>query len=114
MDNPLKKNVKTQHAASLSGKDVACNVSVPDGQHRKNVACYVSTVGKNIKLLRKRRSRTQDDIAIALNMKRSTLSGYENSVAEPGIEALLALEENFKGIVDARRTVDMGYLRESK
>ena len=37
--------------------------------------------GQNIKLLRKRRGRTQDDIAVALQMKRPTLSGYENGVA---------------------------------
>ena len=38
----------------------------------------------NIKFLRKRRGRTQDDVAVALNLKRSTLSGYENGVAQPG------------------------------
>ena len=42
----------------------------------------------NIKFLRKRRGRTQDDVAFALNLKRSTLSGYENGVAQPGIEIL--------------------------
>ncbi len=72
------------------------------------------TFGKNIKLLRKRRSRTQDDIAFALNMKRSTLSGYENGVAEPGIEALLALAKYFKISVDTLLTVDLGALRESE
>jgi len=111
MDNPVNKNVKTQHAASLSGKDVARNVSVLD---RKDVACYVSTIGQNIKLLRKRRSRTQDDIALALNMKRSTLSGYENGVAEPGIEALLALSKYFKISVDTLLTVDLSALRDSE
>ena len=39
----------------------------------------------NIKFLRKRRGRTQDDVAFALNLKRSTLSGYENGVAQPGM-----------------------------
>ena len=34
----------------------------------------------NIKFLRKRKSRTQDEVATALKLKRSTLSGYENSV----------------------------------
>ena len=48
---------------------------------------YFST---NIKLLRKRRGRTQDEMANFLEMKRSTLSGYENGVAQPGIEALIA------------------------
>src|SRR5665811_594905 len=87
MDNPVNKtrkdvacNVSVPVAENC--KDVACNVSVPVAQNRKDVACNVSAVmGQNIKLLRKRRGRTQDDIAFALNMKRSTLSGYENGVA---------------------------------
>ena len=70
--------------------------------------------GQNIKLLRKRRGRTQDDIAVALNMKRSTLSGYENGIAEPGIEALLALSKYFKISVDTLLSVDLGTLRESE
>ncbi len=80
----------------------------------KDTACSVSTLGQNIKLLRKRRGRTQDDIAHALEMKRSTLSGYENGVAEPGIEALLALAKYFKISVDTLITVDLGTLRESE
>ena len=43
----------------------------------------------NIKLLRKRRKRTQDEVAVQLKMKRSTLSGYENRVAQPGVEVLV-------------------------
>ena len=49
---------------------------------------YFST---NIKFLRKRKGRTQDDVAFALNMKRSTLSGYENEVSLPTIQALVCL-----------------------
>ena len=37
----------------------------------------------NIKLMRKRRGRTQDEVAFSLNMKRPTLSGYENGVVLP-------------------------------
>lgn len=68
----------------------------------------------NIKLLRKRRGRTQDDVAIALDMKRSTLSGYENEVAEPGIEALLAFSKYYKISVDTLLKVDLSALRESE
>ena len=39
----------------------------------------------NIKFLRKRRGLTQEDVARALNMKRSTLNNYENLVAQPGM-----------------------------
>jgi len=68
----------------------------------------------NIKLLRKRRGRTQDDMATTLEMKRSTLSGYENEVAQPGIEALLAISAYFDIAVDTLLKVDMSKLRESE
>ena len=54
----------------------------------------------NIKFLRKHRGRTQDDIAFALQMKRSTLSGYENGVSEPNLEALVAFSKYFGIAID--------------
>lgn len=68
----------------------------------------------NIKLLRKRRGRTQDDVAHALDMKRSTLSGYENQVAQPGIEALLAFSKYFSIAIDTLIRVDLSGLSESQ
>ncbi|KAF5070183.1 helix-turn-helix protein [anaerobic digester metagenome] len=68
----------------------------------------------NIKLLRKRRGRTQDDVAFALDMKRSTLSGYENEVAQPGIEALLQLSNYYGVSVDTLLKIDLSALRESE
>lgn len=68
----------------------------------------------NIKLLRKRRGRTQDDVAHALNMKRSTLSGYENQVSQPGIEALLAFSGYFNIAVDTLIKVNLAELSESQ
>ncbi len=61
----------------------------------------------NIRFLRKRRSKTQDDVAAALNMKRSTLSGYENEVSEPNIEALIALSKYFNVAIDTLIKVDL-------
>lgn len=69
---------------------------------------------KNIRLLRKRRGRTQDDLAHALNIKRSTLSGYENEVAQPGIQALIAFSEHFNVAVDTLLKVDLTELNESQ
>lgn len=60
----------------------------------------------NIKFLRKHRNRTQDDVAFALNMKRSTLSGYENEVSEPNIEALIAFSKYFGIAIDTLVKVD--------
>lgn len=68
----------------------------------------------NLKFLRKRRRRTQDDVAHALGMKRSTYSGYENNVAEPGLDTLMALSGYFRVAVDTLLRVDLGQLSQSQ
>lgn len=68
----------------------------------------------NIKFLRKRRGRTQDEVASALQMKRPTLSGYENGVAQPGIEALVAFSGYFNISLDTIISVDLTRLSESQ
>jgi transcriptional regulator with XRE-family HTH domain len=68
----------------------------------------------NIKFLRKRRGRTQDDVAFALNLKRSTLSGYENGVAQPGIEILIAFSGYFNISIDTILKLDISGLSESQ
>ena len=69
---------------------------------------------QNIKLLRKRRNRTQEELAHILGMKRSTLSGYENEVAEPGIQALVAISKYFGVAVDTLIRVPLDRLSESQ
>jgi transcriptional regulator with XRE-family HTH domain len=68
----------------------------------------------NIKFLRKRRGRTQDDVAFALNLKRSTLSGYENGVAQPGIEILISFSGYFNISIDTILKLDISSLSESQ
>jgi len=68
----------------------------------------------NIKFLRKRMDRTQDDVAVALNMKRSTLSGYENAIAQPGITALIAFSKYFRISIDTLVKIDLPGLPESQ
>ncbi len=68
----------------------------------------------NIKFLRNRRKKTQDDLARVLGMKRSTLSGYENKVAEPGINALLRYSEYFGIAIDTLIRKDLRELKESQ
>lgn len=51
------------------------------------------SVGNNLKLLRKRKKLSQEEIAGALGFTRSTYSGYENGVAQPNIDNLIALSE---------------------
>jgi len=68
----------------------------------------------NIKLLRKRMGRTQDDVAFSLGTKRSTLSGYENNIAEPGMEALVGFSGYFNVAIDTLVKVDLANLPESQ
>ena len=68
----------------------------------------------NIKFLRKRKGRTQDDVAFALEMKRSTLSGYENEVAKPGVDVLLTFSEYFNISIDTLLKVDLVTMPESQ
>ncbi len=68
----------------------------------------------NIKLLRKRRGRTQDEMAFTLNMKRPTLSGYENGVATPNLSALMQFSEYFGIAIDTMVKVDLSTLSESQ
>lgn len=64
----------------------------------------------NLKFLRKHRGKTQDDLAFTLGMKRSTLSGYENNVAEPGIEALVKISTYFGIAMDTFIKIDLSSL----
>ena len=68
----------------------------------------------NIKFLRKHRGRTQDDIAFALQMKRSTLSGYENGVSEPNLDALVAFSKYFGIAIDTLVKVDLSTISPSQ
>lgn len=56
--------------------------------------------GSNIQLLRKRRRISQEDLAKELDIKRSSLSGYELGNSEPNFETLLRFSAFFKLSVD--------------
>ncbi len=75
---------------------------------------FNSYFDSNIKFLRKRRKRTQDEVAAQLNMKRSTLSGYENRVAQPGVEVLLQFAACYHIAVDTLLKVDLTRLSETQ
>lgn len=66
----------------------------------------------NIKFLRKRRRRTQDDIATALGLTRPTLSGYENGVAQPNIKTLVDFSKYFNIAIDTLVKIDLAKLSE--
>ncbi len=68
----------------------------------------------NIKFLRKRRGRTQDEVSNFLGMKRSTYAGYENGVAEPGINELKLFSDYFRISMDTLVRIDLAAMPESQ
>ncbi len=71
-------------------------------------------IKSNIKLLRKRKGRTQDEVANFLGMIRSTYSGYENGVSEPGIDALVLFSNYFGVAIDTLVKIDLNSLKENQ
>lgn len=68
----------------------------------------------NLKYLRKRRKRSQDESASALGVKRTTWSAYEQGVAEPGFETLIKISDYFKIPIDVLIKQDVTQFPESK
>lgn len=71
-------------------------------------------LSSNLRFLRKRKGRTQDDVASALGIPRSTLNNYENQIAQPNINTLLAISNYFGIAVDTLIKVDLSKLSESQ
>ncbi len=57
-------------------------------------------IAANLKLLRKRSGKSQEELAQALKLNRSTYSGYENEVAQPSLEMLLSISQFHKVTLD--------------
>ncbi len=70
-------------------------------------------VGKNLKLLRGRLKKSQEEVATELSMTRSSYSGYENNVAQPNIESLLLFGDYFKVSLDDLLRKDFSAFKES-
>lgn len=58
------------------------------------------TIGGNLKLLRKRLGKSQEEVASDLGLTRSSYSGYENNVAQPNLEGLIHMSDYFKISID--------------
>lgn len=63
--------------------------------------------GSNISFLRKRKQYSQADLASELEVKRSSLSGYELGNSEPNFENLLKFSAFFKISIDKLLKVDL-------
>ena len=57
-------------------------------------------IAQNLKLLRKRLKKSQEEVANELGLTRSSYSGYENNVAQPNIESLMLFSEYYKVSID--------------
>lgn len=68
----------------------------------------------NVKLLRKRKGKTQEDLAAILGLKRPTLNNYENRVAQPTIDVLISSSNYFNVSIDTLVKVDLTLLPESQ
>lgn len=68
----------------------------------------------NLKVLRKRKKRTQDDVAFALKVPRPTYSGYENGVSMPGIDTLIKLSDYYSVGIDSLLRLDFSQMTESQ
>lgn len=72
------------------------------------------TVGNNLKILRKRKKLSQEELATELGFTRSTYSGYENGVAQPSIENLISLSEYHSIPIDDLVKKDFTELNENE
>ena len=68
--------------------------------------------GPNIKLLRQRKKRSQEDVAETVGIKRTSLSGYENGSVEPPYKVLLKLSDYYKVSIDKLVKYDLSTISE--
>lgn len=57
-------------------------------------------VGNNLKQLRKRLKKSQEEVSSDLGLTRSSYSGYENGVAQPNIENLILFSQYYHVSID--------------
>jgi len=70
-------------------------------------------IASNLKILRKRTKKSQEEIAQSLGLNRSTYSGYENEVAQPSLEMLVSIASYHQVSVDELITKDFMSFSES-
>ena len=71
-------------------------------------------LGSNLKVLRERKKRTQQELADFMEIKRSILNNYENGISNPSIENLLLISNYFKININTLLTVDFRKLSASQ
>lgn len=71
-------------------------------------------IGNNLKLVRKRKRMSQEEVATALGFTRSTYSGYENGVAQPSLENLVVLSDFYGVPIDELVKKDFSELSDNE
>lgn len=71
-------------------------------------------LASNLKFLRKRRKRTQDEVAFSIGVPRATLNNYESGLSEPKLERLITIAESYRFRLDELVRTDLSKLPESK
>jgi len=69
-------------------------------------------IGENLKLLRKRKGVSQEELALDLGLTRSSYSGYENGVAEPNLDTLIKISEYYQISLDKLIKKDLNKVSE--
>jgi transcriptional regulator with XRE-family HTH domain len=57
---------------------------------------------------------SQEEMAVALDSKRSVLNSYENNVASPPLDMAMRLSDFFKISLDTLLRIDLTRMQESK
>lgn len=68
----------------------------------------------NIRFLRSRKKRSQEDVAIGLNIKRSSINNYENGYAQPSLDMLPQFSKYFGVSIDNLINIDLSVFSEFK
>ena len=69
---------------------------------------------KNIKLLRNRKKRTQNEVAAALELKRTTVNALENAISQPTVSHLQSFSKFYGIAIDTLINIDLQQLSESQ
>ena len=71
-------------------------------------------IGINLKLLRKRLGKSQEEVANNLSLTRSSYSGYENNVAQPNLDSLILFSDYYRVSIDDLVRKDFEKYKESE
>jgi transcriptional regulator with XRE-family HTH domain len=67
-------------------------------------------LGKNIRFIRKQRSKTQSELASMLGKGQTTIGNWENGISEPNLEELVILSNYFDISLDLLIKTDLAMM----